>query len=74
MNRLPSQAGSALVNDSAHYGKQFLNVTYSDLASAKNGVFPDTLPLVCVPRRAPRSIAWMPQFVDREAHLMDYCK
>ncbi|RYP50563.1 hypothetical protein DL768_003959 [Monosporascus sp. mg162] len=71
-SRLPSETTQSLKVESPHYGKQFLNVTYSDLAPAKNGMLPDNLPLIRVSRHRPRSISWMPGYGDKELNLMDY--
>ncbi|CAJ2502375.1 Uu.00g097690.m01.CDS01 [Anthostomella pinea] len=58
--------------DSAHYGKQFLNTTYGDLALARNDI---PLNGLCFIRRQPRparSIPLIPDFEERESHLISY--
>ncbi|KAI0601329.1 fungal-specific transcription factor domain-containing protein [Biscogniauxia sp. FL1348] len=72
LNRLPDQVIHHQKTDSTHYGKQFLNVTYTDLAIARKGITPNSLALVRGRPRPPRNIPMIPNFHERESHLMTY--
>jgi hypothetical protein len=76
-NRLPDQETHLAPNNSAVYGKQFLNVTYNDLARAKNEVGASALavipPLPLLPPPV-RRFSSIPEVHERESHLIRYCQ
>ncbi|KAI0134653.1 fungal-specific transcription factor domain-containing protein [Xylariales sp. AK1849] len=73
-DRLPDQATQLPPNNSECYGKQFLNVTYADLARARNGPSPISLSLVNAPSRPERLIPLIPDFHGKESRLINYYK
>ncbi|KAI1389659.1 fungal-specific transcription factor domain-containing protein [Hypoxylon trugodes] len=60
--------------DSEYYGKQFLNVTYSDLAVARKGISPIGLTIIRGQPRPGRTIPLFANLHERESHLISYCK
>ncbi|OTA70111.1 hypothetical protein K449DRAFT_321574 [Hypoxylon sp. EC38] len=72
LNRLPDHTIHHHEIDSAYYGKQFLNVTYSDLAVARRGISPIYLPFIRAQPRPGRTIPLFTNLHERESHLIDY--
>ncbi|KAI2625101.1 fungal-specific transcription factor domain-containing protein [Hypoxylon sp. NC1633] len=73
LNRLPENTIHHHEIDSAYYGKQFLNVTYSDLAVARKGISPISLRIMRSQPPSPgRSIPLFANFQERESHLIGY--
>ncbi|KAI0012577.1 fungal-specific transcription factor domain-containing protein [Xylariaceae sp. FL0662B] len=73
LSRLPDHTiHNHVVIDSAYYGKQFLNMTYADLAIAKKGLSLIGLSLIREQQRPGRSIPLISDFNERESHLVDY--
>lgn len=72
LNRLPDHTIHHHEIDSAYYGKQFLNVTYSDLAMARKGISPICLTIARVQPRPSQLIPLFPNIHERESHLIDY--
>jgi hypothetical protein len=74
VNRLPSQAGTtSLVSHSAHYGRQFLNVTYKDLAAAAGkSIVADAPLMIGVHERPMPAIPLIPDLKERESRLINY--
>ncbi|KAI5858217.1 fungal-specific transcription factor domain-containing protein [Durotheca rogersii] len=74
LSRLPDHTIHHHEIDSAYYGKQFLNVTYSDLAVARKGVSPIGLSLIRCQPRPSRTVPIFPNFHEKESHLLGYYK
>ncbi|KAI0017027.1 fungal-specific transcription factor domain-containing protein [Xylariomycetidae sp. FL0641] len=72
LSRVPEPVTHHHTVDSVHYGKQFLNVTYTDLALARKGLLVDNQSLFCSLPRPSRSIPLIPGLQEREKHLMHY--
>ncbi|KAI1380979.1 fungal-specific transcription factor domain-containing protein [Hypoxylon crocopeplum] len=73
LTRLPDHTIHHHEIDSAYYGKQFLNMTYSDLAVARKGISPIALTLIrAQPPRPGRIIPLFANFQERESHLITY--
>ncbi|KAI0179333.1 fungal-specific transcription factor domain-containing protein [Hypoxylon sp. FL1284] len=72
LNRLPDHTIHHHEVDSAYYGKQFLNVTYSDLAPAGKALSPVSLAIIRGQPRLSRSIPLFASFQERESHLLSY--
>ncbi|KAI1178114.1 fungal-specific transcription factor domain-containing protein [Nemania sp. FL0916] len=72
-SQIPNRALHCSPHNSAHYGKQFLNMTYEDLMHNGKGlmVLNELLLLRYQPRPA-RSIPLLPEFHQRDAHLLNY--
>ncbi|KAI1344864.1 fungal-specific transcription factor domain-containing protein [Xylariaceae sp. FL0016] len=71
-SRIPEQIFHHHGSASAHYGKQFLNVTYSDVVSARKGLAQTSLSLVPRQTRPAPSIPLIPGFRERESYLINY--
>ncbi|XXH03980.1 hypothetical protein Hte_010389 [Hypoxylon texense] len=72
LNRLPDHTIHHHEINSAYYGKQFLNVTYSDIALARKAISPIGLAVIRSQPRLPRHIPLFPNFQERESHLLSY--
>lgn len=78
MSQLPGQATQLPPVNARDYGKQFLNVTYSDLLKSRNGYADRALALARAHEpptpRLKRTMAFIPDLREREASLLSYCK
>ncbi|ORY68814.1 fungal-specific transcription factor domain-containing protein [Pseudomassariella vexata] len=73
VNRLPEQEIRSPSTNSEYYGKQFLNVTYADLALAGSGSPPDGLAVMRSGIARPkRLISFIPNVHERESYLITY--
>ncbi|KAI1128840.1 fungal-specific transcription factor domain-containing protein [Nemania abortiva] len=72
-SRIPDRALHCSPHNPAHYGKQFLNMTYEDLMHSGKGlmVLNELLLFRCQPRPA-RSIPLLPKFHERDSVLLSY--
>lgn len=72
LSRLPDHTIHHHEINSVYYGKQFLNVTYTDLATARKGMSPICLPFIRSQPRPTRSIPLFTNLHERESHLINY--
>ncbi|KAK9421518.1 putative Fungal-specific transcription factor domain-containing protein [Seiridium unicorne] len=71
-SQLPDQDFQMPTSDSKYYGRQFLNVTYDDLTRFRND---DSARHSALAHRSPRPqrlIPLIPDFHERESHLISY--
>lgn len=76
VSQLPGQATQLPPVNARDYGKQFLNVTYSDLLKSRNGYADRALALALAHEppapRLKRIVPFVPDLREREAHLLEY--
>ncbi|KAI1816334.1 fungal-specific transcription factor domain-containing protein [Poronia punctata] len=72
-SRIPDGAVHHSAEKPPNYGKQFLNVTYADLVhSGKRLMVFNEVLLLRSQQRPPRSLSLLPEFRERESHLLNY--
>ncbi|TRX92038.1 hypothetical protein FHL15_007135 [Xylaria flabelliformis] len=72
-SRVPDRAVHSSPHNSAHYGEQFLNMTYEDLMHSGKGLLVlNELLLLRNEQRPVRSMPLLPKFHERESHLLRY--
>ncbi|KAI0908170.1 fungal-specific transcription factor domain-containing protein [Ustulina deusta] len=72
-SRIPDQAVHCSPHNPTDYGKQFLNMTYEDLMHNGKGLMVlNELLLLRNQQRPVRSIPLLPNFHERESHLLSY--
>lgn len=74
VDRLPEYQFQLPATNSKYYGKQFINVTFADLAQARDGASPYHPALIRSQMRPSRLIPLLPNFHERETHLITYCE
>ncbi|KAI0849290.1 fungal-specific transcription factor domain-containing protein [Daldinia vernicosa] len=72
LTRLPDHTIHHHEIDPKYYGKQFLNVTYSDLALSRKGISPICLSIFRAQPRPGRSLPLFTNLHERESHLINY--
>ncbi|KAI1805143.1 fungal-specific transcription factor domain-containing protein [Daldinia bambusicola] len=72
LTRLPDHTIHHHEIDPDYYGKQFLNVTYSDLALSRKGISPICLSIIRAQPRPGRSLPLFANLHERESHLISY--
>ncbi|KAI8629940.1 fungal-specific transcription factor domain-containing protein [Xylariaceae sp. FL1651] len=72
-SRIPDQVVHRSAHSPVNYGKQFLNMTYEDLMHTGKGLMAlNELLLLHSQPRPERSIPLLPNFHERESHLLSY--
>ncbi|KAI1750854.1 fungal-specific transcription factor domain-containing protein [Xylaria castorea] len=72
-SRVPDRAVHSSPHNPAHYGEQFLNMTYEDLMHSGKGLLVlNELLLLRSEQRPARSMPLLPKFNERESHLLRY--
>ncbi|KAI1159024.1 fungal-specific transcription factor domain-containing protein [Nemania serpens] len=72
-SRIPDKAFHCSPHNHAHYGKQFLNMTYEDLMHSGKGLMVlNELFLLRCQQRPARTLPLLPEFHERDAHLLQY--
>ncbi|KAK8042219.1 hypothetical protein PG993_006742 [Apiospora rasikravindrae] len=77
VNRMPDRVLHLSPASSEHYGKQFLNLTYADLARPGHGCAGESLAVVVQEPPTPRLkrfVPFVPNMHERDTHLMRYCE